>query len=213
MRLIATFVLIMNLLIACQPPGSISQEQRQIAEVVAITEQDRFFQQYVQIQDTEIAFEQEQWTKIESLDSLEGYRHLEVYNVYEAEDGSKEYYVSEFELLLRDTIQRQLISDYQVIVKKDTAYIQLSTENDFRLSQKFEYQIKNKIYKVYKLFGYAHKSDKDPVHYKYWSPDFGTLMIFSGQNESFELKKGRGEEEIIQVLLKEIKGEMEVRRM
>lgn len=200
-----------SLLIACLgtvacssvEPDALPTSQIELASYLA--HRPQAYQRYVQLNGEEVLFEQEQWGLIRRLDSLPGYQQVEVYNVYEAEDGTREYYVLEFALDTTNTASRQSVLDYQVVVEPDTAYIQLNEENTFQLKAHRRMQVGNQSFEVYKLWGYAHPMDTQPVHHKYWTPRLGTLMIYAGKNDTFELVEGNIDADTLSMLQASLK--------
>ncbi|RMG16369.1 MAG: hypothetical protein D6730_25260 [Bacteroidetes bacterium] len=174
-----------------------------IQRIVQLAADSSALRRYVQLQEGDIQFEQMQWTAVSPAEK--GYSYMEIYNVYEAADGSREYYVLEFELDTTQLQARQPITDYQLVVKPDTAFIQLEEQAVFQLEKKLLLQAGGQQFEVYKLLGFRHPQDREAVHYKYWSPEFGTLLIYSGEKETFELTADPHRQEAIPQLIDAIK--------
>ena len=128
------------------------------------------------------------YVKIDSLNSEEAFRYVEVYNFFSL-NGKKEYYISEFRANLSDTIKRYKVLDFQLVVEADSLYVSEGSEYEIRFENKTSLELDGNQYDLYLLSGYAHPGDPNPDQYKIWSPQLGMVLVWYGEERWFELDK------------------------
>ncbi|MEL6853238.1 MAG: hypothetical protein AAFP92_32305, partial [Bacteroidota bacterium] len=119
------------------------------------------------------------------------FRHFELYNTFQGEGAAatKEYYLSEMELDLTQMGTRQDLINYQVLESPDSSWFSGLEALEVEITEEQHLQLGDQAYTWYELKGYAHAGDDAPGHYKYWSPEFGTLLIWYGHGLTYELEK------------------------
>ncbi|MEZ4827004.1 MAG: hypothetical protein R3C61_12110 [Bacteroidia bacterium] len=128
-------------------------------------------------------------SKIEIEDSPEGnfYHHREIFSEYKNGRGGFEYSVIEFIIDVSDSLNRQKYEEYELVDDRDSVYISSVSPFEFLMTGKVNVNYSGKIYPIYRLDGYAHPGDPEPSHYKFWSPEFGIVLIWYGDGVLFEL--------------------------
>lgn len=117
--------------------------------------------------------EDQLWNKVEARDDSI-FTQVAITNIFTKGDKQKEYYALEQIVDLRDTTHRQPVIEYQFVVNPDTAYIRVADQKELRYTG-ISYE------KIYLLEGFAHKGNPTPEQYRWWSPQFGDVMIWYGE--------------------------------
>lgn len=159
---------------------------------------------YQQVFGTEKENPEKRWVQILPINEGQNYQQVEVYNVYKGSNHEREYYVQELVIDPKDTSSRQPILDYQFVISPDSIYFTSTTPYEFKIVGKQMVSKEGKMYEIYQLFGYAHIGDLTPSHHKYWSPEFGTVLMWFGDDRYFEMIKP--EKAAWQSVLEELKG-------
>ncbi|MEZ4774909.1 MAG: hypothetical protein R3D00_17120 [Bacteroidia bacterium] len=123
------------------------------------------------------------------------YHHREIFSEYNNGRGGEEYSVIEFILNVNDSINRQKYEEYELVAEKDSVYITSVSPFEIMLTQTLMVDYSEKRIPLYRLDGYAHPGDAEPSHYKFWSPRFGIVMIWYGDETIFELIASPREED------------------
>ena len=131
----------------------------------------------------------------------------ELYNIFESENGTKEYYVLEMTLDAKETTQRQKVLDYRLFESPDSVFLANGDVTEILIADHFTLNTSNKDYEVFLFNGYSHEGDPEPVNLRFWSPVFGTLLIWYGDDITYELVStgNPAEEETLLNLRKQIK--------
>ncbi len=212
-----SFIIILPLLIiiACTSAGPANgvetnaqklhyapEAEARIEACLSLAEQSADGQLYQMMNNGKVAFEQTHRVAITEVGNGNGYHFIELYNVYiNEDDGTTEYYLSEFTLRKEDFGGKHSSEDFRVVVAADSAYIYLNEKSFFQLSQVREITVDDGSFPVYELLGYSHSHGDDPnaikdfsdrnppAYYKYWSPLLGTLLVRSTDEMQYELAK------------------------
>ncbi|MEM7374289.1 MAG: hypothetical protein AAF587_37185 [Bacteroidota bacterium] len=158
-----------------------------MAEIARFVEENlgKRIYQYVDGEDRQES--EVQWSRIEEDPSTNIFTSTEVYNTYQADADTKEYYVQQFSFNSMDTETRLPVHDFQFSANKGSYILTDSKKYELKLAEKLKLKIRDRIYIVYKLLGYAHVGDEEASHHKYWSPEFGTLLIWFGEQRFLEI--------------------------
>lgn len=124
-----------------------------------------------------------QWTLIEQI-SQNRFHCLEVYDVFEYENGQKDYAVLEYTLDLQDTSSRAAVLDYRFRANADTAFY---TDLARRGAQLRKVAFEAEGHTVYELASYEYYDSPDLSRLTYWTPAWGAILIYGGNKETFEL--------------------------
>lgn len=167
--------------------GGASLENNPMAEIASFVEQNLGKRIYQYFEGNQAEESEVQWSRVEQGTSANMFKSTEVYNTYQANAHSKEYYVQQFSFNTQDKESRFPVHDFQFLVNKGSYMLTDSKEYEGQLAEKQQFKISDRIYVVYKLLGYAHVGDAEASHHKYWSPEFGTLLIWFGEKRFLEM--------------------------
>ncbi|MEZ4850381.1 MAG: hypothetical protein R3B93_17575 [Bacteroidia bacterium] len=135
-----------------------------------------------------IELEEESNLKIEPLTDTR-FRHFEVYNIYERDEAYREYYVSEFTIDTEDSVSRQKIEDYQLILARDSVYKSEVNRYEFIVAGSEQIEISNHNYKMCLLVGFGHEGAELPDQFSIWSPQCGIIASWYGEERWFALSE------------------------
>ncbi|MDX1907868.1 MAG: hypothetical protein SF053_12615 [Bacteroidia bacterium] len=122
------------------------------------------------------------------LDPGQRIRQREVYHVFDSRAlDTREYYVTEMRLDLQDTVSRQLFLDFRIVADRDTARVVIADRQEVRVNRIDTLVVGGESEVVARLLGYAHEGDDRPGHHKYWSPRYGTLLVWYGNGTRLTL--------------------------
>lgn len=155
--------------------------KRQMIE--ALVQNPKQKQTYIYEEEGEEIEEELQWSQIELKN--DNWAYLEVYNQFLTETGQQEYNLYEFHFDPHNVGARFPILEYELRVFQDSAWFALTNE----LQASLDSVLTLEGDKLYRLLGYAHIGDPAPGHIRYWSPEYGTVLTWYGENRFFELHK------------------------
>lgn len=164
---------------------------RRLAPVVQLAELPGPPHRYAQYTPQGVQVSAESRVEIRYDSARHCWQHREVYHRFRSQHTGTEYYIYECCIAPGDTARRPFL-DYRVVVRGDTAYVTDLDRLEFQLAERLDLGPEYPDLEVYRLFGFAHAGDPDPGHYKYWSPQTGTLLIWFGQGTTYELTAAPG---------------------
>ena len=173
-----------NLNLPSSLKGNLEPSEGAMLEVVTLTQTDSPAYIYQSREGESIGAKENQWTSI-VLSSDGKYQVTEVYNLFEAENKEKEYFVLAYDLDPNDTLKRMEVRDYRFRTTADTAFYSDLTTRGARLAG----EVGKGLLKIY---GYEYLDTPAPVHIKYWHPKVGMVLMYSGGETYFELTKAPG---------------------
>lgn len=124
-----------------------------------------------------------QWTEIEAI-SQQRYHCLEVYDVYAYDEGYRDYAVLEYTLDLGDTASQVAVLDYRFRADADTAYY---TDLARRGAKLRRLAFDTLGHPVYELGSYEYYDTPELSRLTYWTPAWGAILIYGGNQQTFEL--------------------------
>ena len=125
--------------------------------------------------------EEQQWSQISWKEA--SWSYLEIYNQFEREDGQQQFNLFEFRFDPEALGRRFTVLDYELRIQNDSSWFALPTELEAGLDSVLVFDKDT----IYRILGYAHKGDTSPGHIRYWSPEYGTLLVWYGKDRFFEL--------------------------
>ncbi len=167
------------LLFSCTETLSEVAQKRQTIE--ALVQNSKQKQSYLYEEAGKVIEEEVQWSLVEKKDG--NWTYLEIYNQFLTETGQREYNLYEFHFDPNNVGGRFPILEYELRVYQDSAWFALTDE----LQASLDGVLSIGEDKLYRIYGYAHVGDAAPGHMRYWSPDYGTVLIWSGNQDFFQL--------------------------
>ena len=186
--------------------SGLSVEEEKLEKLKALKNNPSSSYTYHEFRSDTVTTEEKQSVLIEQM-SDGRYLSTELYNIYVSEDKITEYYVLEMKLDPVDTTQRQKVLDYRLFEAPDSVFLASRDVTEILIRDHFSLHSNHKEYEVFLLNGYSHEGDPDPVNYRFWSPEYGTLLIWYGEDITYELVDtgNPSEEEILLNLRSQIK--------
>jgi hypothetical protein len=189
-----TCLLAGGFLLSCSPKsGGPTQARNKMPEDVTAREvlsllKEDIGNNYQSSENGQVDLEERSFVKVEALNESE-YRHFEVYNVYEAENGTREYYISEFVFDTNDSVERQKIKDYQLVIKDDSVSEAEGNDYEFLIEVSQAYTLADQSYELYLLSNFGHVGAQQPDQYSVWSPSCGIVLSWYGDDRWFSLNQ------------------------
>lgn len=174
-------------LLGCSSSTTMTSSPNPMAEIVKLVEQDKGRRLFQYSENGLGQEKEEQWSRVEAGSSEHRFHYTEIYNTYQMDAQTTEYYVQQFSFDGSDTTQRFVVKDFQFVAKGDSFSLSLSKEYEGRVVEELMVEAEGKQVKLYKIFGYAHVADPEPSHHKYWSPEIGSVLIWYGEERFLEL--------------------------
>ncbi|MEL6652600.1 MAG: hypothetical protein AAFQ87_17495 [Bacteroidota bacterium] len=165
--------------LSCQEPLSeVAQKREAIQRLIAQPQQQ---QTYSFSEGEGQTLIETQWSQIERKGPR--YVYLEVYSTYTTETGRKEYNLFEFQFEPDNLGARFPILEYELRIDQDSAWFaqpdQLQGSLDGLLISGQD--------SLFRILGFAHEGDVAPGHMRYWSPTYGNVLVWYGEDRYFEL--------------------------
>jgi hypothetical protein len=175
------------------PSRELDPGEAQLARYVKLVNANQGRRSYRYFEKGNNAKEETQWSVIQADTSQGLFFSGEVYNVFQPDSSSStEYYVLEFAFGGEDQLSRWAVRDLQFVASEEGLRLTQLNEQELRVADQFQYETTAGTFDIYKLEGYAHPEDMEPGHIKFWSPVFGTLLIWYGEDRKLELTKMEG---------------------
>ena len=199
------------LLLSCQSNDPVqnpelSIEEEKLRKLKTMNKDESTTYTYHEFRSDTVTTEEKQSVLIEQ-HSENQFLSTELYNIYQNENGVKEYYVMEMRLDVTDTTQRQQVLDYRLFESADSVFLSGGDVTEILIKDHLTLSAEDKDYEILLFNGYSHLGDPEPVNLRFWSPIFGTLLIWYGNDVTYELVRtgNPNEDEILTNLRKQIR--------